>query len=152
MADTPTEGEAEPAPAKRGRKPRATTASATPAVKATRAAKAAVPAAKTAVPAATEAVKRTTRAAVKKAEGAAKTARKKAEKVATPSTVRRVAVGAVAVAGVAAGVAAAISNRKKIVRAASDAIDAVKGAASGVPEADKPFDPITPGADYSIPE
>lgn len=131
MADTPSENGDQPAPAKTARRPRAKAAdAAAPKTRARRARKT-EPA-----PGTPEKVKRTARAAANsvargtdKAEKtvarAARTTRRKVEETTGPVTTRKVALGAAAAVGVAAGVAAAVLGRKRIARTASGVIETV---------------------------
>ena len=147
MADTPSEGGEQPAAPKRARRPRATPAEGAAPKPRTRRAK---PAPETT----TDKVKRTARSAVDgasrtaaRAEKAvtkvARTTRSKVEKAAEPVANRKVALGAAAAVGVAAGLAAAFVGRKKIARAAGDVVDTVSEKVSDLKQGSGPDDAST---------
>lgn len=152
MADTPPEGGDQPAAPKRTRRPRAAAEGSTPKPRARRTPKAAQP------ETTTEKVKRTAKSAVdgttraatraeKAVTRAAKTTRTKVEKAATPVANRKVAIGAAAAVGVAAGLAAAVIGRRKITQTATDVIDSVTGTVSEVKKGSPEANPPAPSAD-----
>ncbi|UAK23952.1 hypothetical protein [Sphingomonas nostoxanthinifaciens] len=142
MADTPA-ADAAATPEKRARKPRTAKAAATPASETKSAETSAkAPRARRAAAAKSGATPTTRKASTRKPRAAATTTtvkravravEDKAADATAGVTRKRVAIGAAALAGVAAGVAAVI-GRKKIAKATSDAVDAVTGAVEAKPE------------------